>query len=154
MKVGQNIVTCTYDSTVTQSDVNANQEDTGYLAVSVVLYDATDPASIARTDVTSSSPTPHVGLADNSGATKNGQVYGALATINPASGVCGVITTGVVPFRKTGASVAADVGFGIAAGGTNGQVAVVGAGLGRGQVVARGGNRLFVDLDANVNAVA
>ena len=150
MKLGQEIVSCTYDSAITQTLVNSNQETTGYLAV-----------AIANPGTNLNTPVPHVILADNTDDggspkqyTANPRVYGALATINTGTQRCGVITKGIVPFNKGAISATTDIGFGILAASTDGTVNVTTAGLGRGQVVARGGNRLFVDLDTDVNAVA
>lgn len=143
MKVGLDIVNCSYDSTVTQTLVRANQENTGFLAVAIVDGSADDNDTTA--------PVPKVRLADDTAE----YIYGAVATFNDGTDRCGVITTGIQPFRKSSASAATDLGFGIVADSSNaGQVVVAGAGLGRGSVVARSGNILFVDLDANVNATA
>ena len=78
MKLGQEITTCRYDSSITQTRVNDNQEDTGYLAVSVIPGDATDAQSIADTDNDTGLPVPRVKLAD----TTADPIYGALATIS------------------------------------------------------------------------
>ena len=146
MKVGQEITTCQYDSaTINQTVVNTNQENTGYLAVSVVPGGTTDNAT--------GLPVPLVTLSADGNI-----VYGALATINTATGRCGVITSGIVPFRKSGASVAGDLTKGVV--GTSNAGQVVGdatAGNGRGTVVGRVSNTspiLWVDLDANNNAIA
>lgn len=140
MKVGLDIVNCSYDTTVTQTVVRDNQENTGFLAV-----------AITDGDNDTTAPVPRVRLADAPAE----YIYGALATFNDGTDRCGVITTGIQPFRKNGASASSDIGFGIVADSTNaGQVVVAGAGLGRGTVVARSGNILFVDLDANANATS
>ena len=150
MKLANDIVSCLYDSTdINQTVVNNNQENTGYLAVSVVPVDTSDMASIARTDNESAVPVPRVKLAD----TATEQIYGVLATINEASERCGVITTGIVPVRKSAVTTGTDISRGITAG-SAGQVNVpASAGLGTGTIVARTGSILFVDLDVASNAV-
>ena len=144
MKIGQQITTCRFDGTVTQEVVNNNQETTGYLAVSLVG------------DNPQTSPLPYVKLSDAAA----GQVYGALATFNEATQRCGVITSGIVPIKKNGNSVAADITKGIVPITTTtnrGEVAVASTdGNGRGTVVNRGGDSsvvLWVDLDVDTNAV-
>ena len=150
MKLGQEITTCRHNSSITQARVNDNQEDTGYLAVSVIPGDDTDAQSIADTDNDTGLPVPRVKLADTAAE----QIYGVLATINTATGRCGVITKGIVPVRKSAATVGGDIAKGILAGST-GQVTVPGtAGLGTGTIVARTGSILWVDLDVASNAVS
>ena len=143
MKLGQQIVNCEYDSSVTQARVNANQENTGFLAVTLV-------------DTETTSPVPEVRLT----AAASEAIYGVLATINTASQRCGVITGGIVPVRKNAASVTGDIGKGLASvapGSGNADVGKVEAsstaGGGRGTIVGRTGELLWVDLDVNVNAV-
>ena len=144
MKIGQQITTCAYDSTVTQAVVNDNQETTGYLAVSLVGDNA------------QTSPVPLVKLSDAAA----GQVYGALATINIRTQRCGVITSGIVPFKKSAVTAAGDIAKGIVPITTTtnrGEVSVAATdGNGRGTVVNRGGDTsvvLWVDLDVDTNAV-
>lgn len=148
MKLGQEIVSCTYDSgsaTDLATAVRANQEDTGYLAVTL------DGDNIDTT------PVPHVKLVSAAGE----YIYGALATINTASERCGVLTTGIVPLKKDGAnpgaraSATADIGVGIKGGGTtNGKVVAAAAGQGRGTTIGRTGEILWVDLDVDANTVS
>ena len=152
MKLGQKLVTCSYnpcratdtieatDTSANATGVNQNQENTGYLAVTL---DGDNQAT---------NPTPRVKLASAAGE----YIYGVVATINAATGRCGVITDGIVPIKKTGNSVAGDLGFGIL-GGANGRVGIAGAGLGRGTIVGRVSDTspiLWVDLDVNANAVS
>ena len=147
MKVGQDIVSCIVGTGITRSAVDDNQEDTGFLAVSL----DGDNADL-------NTPEPKVKLADG---TANETVYGALATFNSATNRCGVIVSGIVPMKKAGTSPtiteAADIGKGVIPDSTtNGIVGTGGAGLGRGTVVGRvaNDNRLiWVDLDVDVNAV-
>lgn len=142
MKVGQEIVSCKYVTSpdadaITQAKVNANQETTGYLAVTCVADNET-------TD-----PTPNVQLT----SATNTRVYGVVATFNPATQRCGVIRTGVVPIRKNAASAAGDMGTGVL-GAANGQVDAGTSGDGTGVVVGRSGNILWVDLDAEQAKIA
>ena len=148
MKLGQQIVTCEVsdsvaDATITQAIVNANQENTGYLAVTLVDNETT-------------SPVPSVRLTNAASEA----IYGVVATFNGASQRCGVITGGVVPVRKMGAGATVDIGKGmltVAAGGSNENIGKVEgqatAGAGRGTIVGYTGEVLWVDLDVNVNAV-
>lgn len=164
MKLGQEMVTCAYISAsgspraVTQALVNANQENTGYLAVTIA---EADTHLAADTDNVTTVPVPKVQLLDKIDTTvspaveedKYLRVYGALATFNAATGRCGVITKGIVPFRKGEASAATDIGKGIMAPTDHAQAAGrVGvpsaAGDGTGTVVGRSGEILWVDLDA------
>ena len=144
MKLGQELTTCAYDSSITQARVNDNQEDTGFLAVTVI-------------DSTRTNPTPTVRLT----AAASEPIYGVVATFNAASQRCGVITSGIVPVRKNGASEATDIALGIAsvaAGSPPNDIGKVDvsatAGGGRGTVVGRTtGEILWVDLDVDANAV-
>ena len=136
MKLGQEIVSCKYVTTpaadaITAAKVNANQENTGYLAVAVVQ------------DNVSTDPTPNVQLV----SATNTKVYGVVATFNSATQRCGVIRSGIVPVRKSGASASGDMATGIV-GDANGQVDAGTAGTGTGVVVGRTGSILWVDLDA------
>ena len=141
MKIGQKIVTCRYDSSVTQAKVNANQENTGYFAVSLVG------------DNNFNHPVPEVKLSSNVAD----QIYGAVATFDSANQRCGVITTGIVPIKKDGNSAAGDLTRGIVPTTTEGKVALATtAGNGRGTVVNRvdSSEILWVDLDVDNNAVS
>ena len=147
MKLVKTLTNCLHNLSITQSVVNTNNENTGYLAVSVVPGGTTDNDT--------GLPVPRVKLAD----TAAGQVYGVAATFNAATQRCGVITKGIVPVKKNAPSVAADIGRGILADSTTaGQVAVAGsARIGSGTVVGRVSDTspiLFVDLGAPNNPVA
>ena len=149
MKLVDNVVSCAYTGMTAaeiQTNVNNNQEGTGFLAVTIAEGDATDQTSIANTDNVTAFPVPRVRLA----SANTDVIYGALATVNTNTQRCGVITSGIVPFRKSAASVGGDIARGIS-GAANGQVTVLGANLGTGTVVARDGNRVFVDLDVANN---
>ena len=175
MQLIKKIINCSYDSSIedtnaTGTGVSQNQEDTGYLAVSLI-----DPTA---DDNTTSAPVPKVRLATNLQA-----VYGAIATINTATGRCGVITQGIVPFKaqtsytgtatRESALSAAEVGKGVM-GAPNGKVQRAGvtltgdpptaanytseAGKGRGLTIGKdrqgtSNDILWVDLSNNVNAV-
>lgn len=142
MKVGQEIVSCAYvetgDSAVTQAKYDTSTEATGYLAV------------VVNTDNVATSPTPLVELAST--ATK--RVYGALASFNSSTKRCGVIRTGVVPFKRQSASAPGDLGTGVVGFGVAGPPNTMGlvdagtGGDGSGTVVGRSGSILWVDLDA------
>ena len=142
MKVGQHIVNCAYTGMTAaevQSNVNDNQENTGYLAVTIKVGADNDTAV----------PVPQVQLATTTSGEE--RVYGALATFNAASNRVGVITRGVVPFRSIPtADVAASIGKGVVGGhASNGQVAAgTAGGDGTGVIVGRGTDILWVDLDA------
>lgn len=171
MKLVKKIVSCTYDSSITATGtngVNNNQEDTGYLAVYVDVGDTTNAQTIAATDNVTTAPVPKVKL-----ATAGEAIYGAVATINTASGRCGVITEGIVPFKAEGsrdgndmlvALDSNDIGKGVM-GAANGRVTRAGKtgsspsvtytdGTGRGLTVGRGTNLLWVDLSTNNNTVS
>ena len=175
MKLVEKIVTCSYnasrasdriqatDSSANATGVNQNQENTGFLAVTL---DGDNEAT---------NPTPRVKLAAAGEA-----IYSALATINTATQRCGVITKGVVPFKadvsRTSADIpqpsllASDIGVGVA-GSANGKVrragyssqagvnpgdprtATYAAGTGRGLTVGRDTGILWVDLSFNNNAI-
>ena len=145
MKVGLPIINCKYTAanaasfTDATGGVAANQEDTGYLAVSL------------DGDNTTTGFVPQVKLAD----TDTESVYGVAATINPRSRTVGVIVGGIVPVRYQTAPVTGDIGQGIRPdGGTAGRAkSGSAAGNGRGTVVGRTGNIAFVDLDVNTNGV-
>ena len=136
MKVGLEMVNCAYVSAgavgITAAKVNANQENTGYLAVTCVADNVTNV------------PVPNVQLTDGT----NTRVYGVVVNINESTQRCSVVRSGVVPVRKSAASASADIGTGIV-GAANGQVTAGAAGTGTGIVVGRSsGSVLFVDLDA------
>lgn len=168
MKVGQEIVSCAYvdtgDRAITQALVDDNQENTGYLAVTIAVEDSFHAAD---SDNVTTTPVPKVQLMDRLDpanvspgtppATANDsylRVYGALATINTASGRCGVITKGIVPFKKGAASAPGDIGTGLIPpvptnhNWTTGTVNAGTGGDGTGTVIGRSGNILWVDLDA------
>ena len=145
MQFTQNIINCKYDGTFTPANIALVQDSndtTGYRAVSI--------ASSAAADNTGGVE-PLVGLTADGGT-----VYGAVVTINTATQRCGVLRSGVVPFNKGAATVAADLDAAPA-----GIKGVGGAGIvgstgttkeGTGTIIARGGdtsNVLFVDLDVS-----
>ena len=147
MKLGQQIVNCSYNSSVTAAAVRDNQEDDGFLVVTMIESGDAPPDN----DNEETSPVPKVKLADAVGE----YIYGAVATRNEATARCGVITGGIVPLKSTATTTSAMIGFGVVSSGTAGEVAVAAAGLGRGTVVGRtAGNILWVDLDVDVNATA
>ena len=170
MKLVEKMITCSYDSaraaslTTGTTAVSANQEDTGFLAVTL------DGDNNDKND-----PTPKVKL-----VASGDEVYGAVATINPNNQTVGVITKGIVPFRadvsynspgvtRQTELVASDVGIGVAGSAdgrvTRGGVALTGGppptassytdGTGRGTSIGRlssGSHHiLWVDLSINVN---
>ena len=147
MKIGSQIISCTYDNTtaasaITDAVLKANTEANGYAAVTIVPGGTTDNVT--------GTPVPKVKLAVASGEL----IYGALMTLNTATQRCGVATGGIIPFKRSGgASVPADIGVGIA-GDTGGTVVAAGAGQGRGVTVARNGGVVLVDLDVNANETA
>lgn len=166
MKLGQEIISCAYVSTgdraITEALVNANQENTGYLAVTIAEADA---HIAADTDNVTNTPTPKVQLLDRADPAQVTagtiddvylRVYGALATINTATGRCGVITKGIVPFISHTGTAASDIGKGIMAPDASDHtippghaVAAAAAGDGTGTVIGRRGSDLWwVDLDA------
>ena len=138
MKIGSQIITCSYDSTITDAVARANTETTGYAAVSLVLADNESTA-----------PVPQVKLA----ATATESVYGALITVNTATQRCGVATGGIIPIRKNAGYALGDIGMGVKPTTTAGQVEASSVSDGRGTVVAGSGNILFVDLDVNASGV-
>ena len=170
MKLVKKIVTCSYDANIaiaeriaaTKTDdtgVNQNQEDTGFLAVTL------------DGDNSVTHPTPKVKLAGDGDA-----VYGALATINTQSNTCGVITEGIVPMRavysyqangtRNTALVADDLNEGVVGDGSGkirrGGQTLTGSpptaasytdGTGRGLTVGKTGEILWVDLSTNANVL-
>lgn len=172
MKVVKQIVNCSYDSTVTSALVNANQEDTGFLAV--YINPAVDNDVGAATNAADPA-VPRVSL-----ATTGTQVYGALATLNTATERCGVITKGIVPLKATGERDTAtgapetrgingaSIGYGVTGSATNGYVrradtqagaagsyTYTNTGAGNGLIVGRNGSTIaWVDLSTNANATS
>ena len=98
MKVLGSVANCAYDGSVTKALVDANQENTGFLA------------AILR-DSNVNEPRPNVGLTGV--AATDLAVYGAVMTINTGSERCGVATSGIVPFVKDGAAASGDIGGGV-----------------------------------------
>ena len=170
MRVGQEITSCAYVSSgprsITAAKVNANQEDTGYLAVTVAEYDTFQTTD---TDNETNVPVPKVQLLDRLDPANTGgltptandnylRVYGAVVSINEATGRCGVITTGIVPFRSYDGGGSGSIGTGVTAPRTGDHASPVGyttsgsSGDGRGTVIGyhtdSGIARLWVDLDA------
>lgn len=172
MKVVKTIVNCSYDSTVTAALVNANQEDTGFLAV--YINPAVDN-DVGATSNAADPAVPRVSLATN-----GTEVYGALATLNTATERCGVITKGIVPLKATGERDAAtgapetrgingdSIGYGVTGSTTAGYVRRADAqagtapsftytdtGQGSGVIVGRNGSTIaWVDLSTNANATS
>lgn len=167
-----NIQSCQYDTTIVDAngnigkvknvesprvdvDVTPVQEGTSnrkvYTAVELLL--GTGPQ---RTTATSE-VAPLVGVARENVATN---IYGALETVNTNTQRCGVLTSGVVVFRKTAATGAADgvtgdIGGSVekaptntgTAGDNNGTVAVSATtGVGKGIILSYVGPYLLVDL--------
>ena len=141
MKIINKVVSCLYDDTIYDgssdpivNSLRGNDENSGYLAV-----------TLSTTDNNTGRPEPRVTLADAQGE----QIYGALVTLSPGSQRCGIVTSGIVPFRRNSGSAAGDIGNGIWGDSTvAGQVVPSNAPTkGRGIIVARDTNRVFVDLD-------
>ena len=89
-------------------------------------------------------------------ATAGQKIYGVLETITDGSEKLTIITAGIVRVKKESTTAAADLGAGIIATTTAGEVATLPpdnpAGKGKGTVVSRSGNYLWVDLCANYYA--
>ena len=145
MQFLDNIITCKYEtSTFTAANIETiqNSNDTnGYLAVSNAVDGTVDNVTGA--------PEPNVTLAADGGV-----VYGAVVTVNTATQRCGVLRSGIVPFRGAANSGVGDLGsqpIGIKGSGGNGTVAASGATTeGTGLLVGRVGDTspvLWVDLD-------
>lgn len=82
-------------------------------------------------------------------------VYGILLTVDDGAQKLTVAAEGIVRVRKNAASVAADIGRGIIGTTDAGQVTTINTpGSGKGKVIARDGNYLWVDLNATGNLVA
>ena len=144
MRVGQEIVSCVYDATLTSAILSDIDESKGYVAVTSVV--GADGPPIIDNDT--GLPVPRVKL--SSAATD--QIYGALVSYNSATGRVGVQRTGIVPFRR-GTSARADIGLGVI-GAASGNVTAAAANVGRGTVIARNTSTVFVDLDVDPNALS
>ena len=86
-------------------------------------------------------------------ATAGQKIYGVLETVTDGSEKLTIITAGIVRVKKAASTVVEDLGAGIIATTTAGEVATLApdnsGGKGKGTVVSRSGNWLWVDLCAN-----
>ena len=117
------------------------------------------PGSSNNQSTTISEIAPLVGVIREGGSTDSRKIYGALETINTSIQRCGVLTEGVVIFRKTDASGPADGVFNdigkrvenapvntTVAGENAGTVAVATGSIGKGIILSYDGPYLLVDL--------